>query len=92
MSHNAQSRAVVSLLFALAFLPPSLPPSSSRSVWIVHLLTRYRGIELEALLDLKPVELTKLFPARSVPPRPQQHIRVWSEECRPGMAAALPSL
>merc|ERR1712205_236916 len=25
---------------------------------------QYRGIELEALLDLKPVELTKLFPAR----------------------------
>jgi hypothetical protein len=25
---------------------------------------RYRGIELEALLDLKPVDLTKLFCAR----------------------------
>jgi hypothetical protein len=45
--------------------PPPAPPLFPRLSYAT--LNRYRGIELEALLDLKPVELTKLFPARLAP-------------------------
>ena len=49
-------------VFCMCFGFPS--PLALSSLPTPSISIRYRGIELEALLDLKPVDLTKLFCAR----------------------------
>ena len=59
----------------LPLCPPLLHGLAVRAA--CRVLNRYRGIELEALLDLKMPDLVKLFPARSVEHRhtPTLHSR-----------------